>query len=154
MLLQAGFEVRTSVPYANQDLGIGQCRAFSFVQNGLSIALTGRLCRLSPVIAWCYFTFGYAPVATAASPMPFEKRQAHIALNARIRTGAPKLSPLQATDQNDQAGVHLPRKLRYSVRLVGICHTPTERYLPRIARTARLANCEGDVSAAAGIVQA
>jgi thiosulfate dehydrogenase len=34
--------------------------------------------------AWLYFTKGWAPVATADSPMPFEKKLAKAALNARI----------------------------------------------------------------------
>jgi len=34
--------------------------------------------------AWFYFTTGHAPVAVADPPMPFEKRLAHGALNARI----------------------------------------------------------------------
>ncbi len=37
-----------------------------------------------PVFGWCYFRFGYAPVATASSPMPFEKQLAHMALKQRI----------------------------------------------------------------------
>lgn len=46
-----------------------------------------------PVIGWCYFRFGYASFATASSPMPFEKRLAHIALNARIAKEAPNNAP-------------------------------------------------------------
>jgi thiosulfate dehydrogenase len=34
---------------------------------------------------WFYFTSGRAPVATADSPLPFEKKLAHGALNARIQ---------------------------------------------------------------------
>jgi mono/diheme cytochrome c family protein len=34
--------------------------------------------------AWLYFTKGWAPVATADPPMPFEKKLAKAALNARI----------------------------------------------------------------------
>lgn len=33
---------------------------------------------------WLYFTRGWAPVATADPPMPFEKKLAHGALNARL----------------------------------------------------------------------
>lgn len=62
-----------------------------------------------PLFGWLYFRFGYAPVATASSPMPFEKRLAHMALNARIDKEAPKSSPVQATDDNYMAGAHLYR---------------------------------------------
>ena len=63
-----------------------------------------------PVFGWLYFRFGYAPVATASSPMPFEKRLAHMALNARIAKEAPKSAPLQASDENYQAGAHVYRE--------------------------------------------
>ncbi len=62
-----------------------------------------------PIYGWLYFRFGYAPVATAASPMPFEKRLAHMALNARIQKEAPKNAPIQPTDDNLVAGAHLYR---------------------------------------------
>lgn len=62
-----------------------------------------------PLFGWLYFRFGYAPVATASSPMPFEKQLAHMALNARIRNEAPQKSPLQSTDENYQAGAHVYR---------------------------------------------
>jgi mono/diheme cytochrome c family protein len=62
-----------------------------------------------PLCGWLYFRFGYAPVATASSPMPFEKRLAHMALNARIDKEAPKTSPVQATDDNYLAGAHVYR---------------------------------------------
>jgi thiosulfate dehydrogenase len=58
-----------------------------------------------PAIAsYCYFRFGYAPVATAASPMPFEKKLARMALHARIRAEAPRSSPVQADEPNMTAG--------------------------------------------------
>ena len=63
-----------------------------------------------PLFGWLYFRFGYAPVATASSPMPFEKRLAQLALNARIQKEAPKDSPLQASDVNYQAGAHIYRE--------------------------------------------
>lgn len=63
-----------------------------------------------PLFGWLYFRFGYAPVATASSPMPFEKQLAHMALNARIQKEAPKNSPLQTTDVNYQAGAHIYRE--------------------------------------------
>ena len=63
-----------------------------------------------PLFGWLYFRFGYAPVATASSPMPFEKRLAQLALNARIQKEAPKNSPFQASDVNYQAGAHIYRE--------------------------------------------
>ena len=81
-----------------------------------------------PVWGWIYFRYGYAPVATASSPIPFEKRLAHMALNARIDKEAPKSSPLPATDANYEAGVHVYREH------CAMCHglpgqpaTPTSR---------------------------
>jgi mono/diheme cytochrome c family protein len=62
-----------------------------------------------PLFGSLYFRFGYAPVATASSPMPFEKQLAHIALKARIRNEAPKNSTLQPNDENYQAGAHIYR---------------------------------------------
>ncbi len=62
-----------------------------------------------PVCGWLYFRFGYAPVATASSPMPFEKQLAHMALNARVDKEAPKSSPLQPSEDNYLAGAHTYR---------------------------------------------
>lgn len=64
---------------------------------------------LLPVCGWLYFRFGYAPVATASFPMPFEKQLAQMALNARIRQEAPKNVPIQASDENFLAGAHIYR---------------------------------------------
>jgi thiosulfate dehydrogenase len=64
---------------------------------------------LWPLAAFIYFYFGYAPVATASPPMPFERQLAHMALKARIRREAPKSSPLPANDANYLAGAHLYR---------------------------------------------
>lgn len=63
-----------------------------------------------PVAGWLYFRFGYAPVATASSPVPFERRLAHMALNARIQKEMPKSVPIEASDVNYMAGAHLYRE--------------------------------------------
>src|SRR3954454_21648535 len=63
-----------------------------------------------PVFGWCYFRFGYAPVATASSPMPFEKQLAHMALNARIHKEAPTSAPFQPDEQIYLAGVRVYRE--------------------------------------------
>ena len=62
-----------------------------------------------PAFGWMYFRYGYAPVATSSSPMPFEKTLAHIALNARIEKEAPKNVPIQATEDTYTAGVKVYR---------------------------------------------
>lgn len=53
---------------------------------------------------YCYFRYGYAPVATASHPMPFEKAMARLALKARIHNEAPKNAPIQPTEANLTAG--------------------------------------------------
>ena len=57
-----------------------------------------------------YFRFGYAPVATAAPPIPFEIRLAHMALNAHIDKEAPKTPPFQATEADLMNAAHLYRQ--------------------------------------------
>jgi thiosulfate dehydrogenase len=53
------------------------------------------------VIGYCYFSLGYAPVATASAPMPFEKTMAKLALRARIQKEAPtKAPPIPADETN------------------------------------------------------
>lgn len=50
---------------------------------------------------YCYFRFGYAPVATASAPMPFEKTMAKMALHARIQKEAPtKAAPVPLDEAN------------------------------------------------------
>src|SRR5258706_710484 len=49
---------------------------------------------------YCYFATGQAPVATSAPPMPFEKKLAHQALNARVQREMAKSVPLQPDEPN------------------------------------------------------
>jgi len=56
-----------------------------------------------------YFSMGMAPVATAASPMPFEKKLANSALHARIEKEMPKNIPVQADDTAYAAGALIYR---------------------------------------------
>ena len=57
------------------------------------------------VAAYCYFSFGYAPVATSSAPMPFEERLAKMALHARIQKEAPKKeAALPANETNLSSG--------------------------------------------------
>lgn len=51
-----------------------------------------------------YFASGMAPVATSAPPMPFEKRIANMALEARIEKEMPKTVPVQANETTYMAG--------------------------------------------------
>lgn len=55
---------------------------------------------------YVYFGFGFAPVATAAPPMPFEKRLAKMALNAHVKREMPKTVPIEANETNYLAGAH------------------------------------------------
>jgi mono/diheme cytochrome c family protein len=59
---------------------------------------------------YSYFAMGQAPVATAARPMPFEKKLAHRALNAVVDREMPKTVPLQADEPNLAAGASLYRE--------------------------------------------
>lgn len=54
--------------------------------------------------AYIYFSRGYAPVATSSQAMPFEKRLAKMALDAKIEKQAPKNVPIQADEAAYTAG--------------------------------------------------
>ena len=60
-----------------------------------------------PAIGYVYFRFGYAPVATASSPMPFEKKMASMALHARINKEAPKQVPIPVDEPNLTPGARI-----------------------------------------------
>lgn len=55
------------------------------------------LCAL-PALAFLYLRLGCAPVATSASPMPFEKYFARTALHARLNREMPRDDPPQPTE--------------------------------------------------------
>jgi thiosulfate dehydrogenase len=63
-----------------------------------------------PALIYIYFDYGYAPVATAADPIPFEEKLAHSALHARIKREYPRNLPFQATDADLQNAAHLYRE--------------------------------------------
>jgi mono/diheme cytochrome c family protein len=65
---------------------------------------------LLPLGVYLYFQQGYAPVATAAPPWPFEKRLASAALRARIAREAPGQCPIEATEDNLVAGAKIYRE--------------------------------------------
>lgn len=56
--------------------------------------------------AYIYFGLGFAPVASAAEAMPFEKRLARMALNARVEKEMPKSTPVPANENTYLAGAH------------------------------------------------
>ena len=80
---------------------------------------------LIPTGAYLYFAGGYAPVATAAAPMPFEKTLARTALHARLTKEMPKSVPIEPTEENLLAGAAL-----YNEQCA-VCHG-----LPDTAKTA------------------
>ena len=57
--------------------------------------------------AYTYFAGGYAPVATSAQAMPFEKTLAKKALDAHIEKLAPKNAPIKADEAAYSAGAAL-----------------------------------------------
>src|SRR3981081_4121938 len=59
---------------------------------------------------YLYFATGHAPVATSAPPMPFEKKLAHQALNARVSREMQKTPPLQPDESNFAAGAKVYRE--------------------------------------------
>lgn len=63
-----------------------------------------------PFIAFVVIWFGYAPVATAAPPLPLERTLASMALRARISREAPKASPVPPTEPNLLAGAKTYRE--------------------------------------------
>jgi thiosulfate dehydrogenase len=59
------------------------------------------------VCSYLYFRLGFAPVATAASPMPFETFIAKTGLHAQINSVEPGPSPVPASPANELAGAQL-----------------------------------------------
>ena len=60
-----------------------------------------------PLCVYLYFSSGSAPVATAATPMPFEKTLARMALHARMDKEIPKSSPVTADEAAYTAGAQI-----------------------------------------------
>lgn len=71
---------------------------------GLIIGVAGVIA--SVVI---YFVGGFAPVATSAQAMPFEKRLANAALEARVEKEMPKTPPVAADNATYSAGTQVFR---------------------------------------------
>ena len=68
---------------------------------GVIVTLAG-----TAAAVFVYFTGGFAPVATGAAPMPFERMLAARALHARIVKEMPKTAPIEAGEANYLAGAH------------------------------------------------
>lgn len=65
---------------------------------------------------YLYLSSGMAPAATAASPMPFEKRLARIGLNAHIKKEMPTSAAIPASEANLLAGAEFYK------RDCAVCH--------------------------------
>jgi len=77
---------------------------------------------------YAYFAKGMAPVATAARPMPFERKLAHMALNAKIEKEMPKTVPIEANETNYLAGA------RDYLTHCAVCHGSPGKEATAIAR--------------------
>src|SRR5207302_9320520 len=53
-----------------------------------------------PISVYCYFRFGFAPVATGAAAMPFEKTFAKMGLHAKMNKEYPRNAPIQGSPEN------------------------------------------------------
>ena len=63
-----------------------------------------------PATVYGYFRFGYAPVATGAPAMPFEKTFARMGLHAKMDKEYPRTAAIQPTAENYMAGAHVYRE--------------------------------------------
>ncbi|HMD86190.1 MAG TPA: cytochrome c [Terriglobia bacterium] len=77
---------------------------------------------------YAYFAGGFAPVATASRPMPFEKKLAKMALNAKLQKEMPKTAPIEANEANYLAGAH-----EYLINCA-VCHGVPGKEKTAIAR--------------------
>lgn len=73
------------------------------------IAGAGLAGLLLGIGAYTFFAGGYAPVATGAPPLPFEKLLARKALHARLDKEMPKTVPIEPTEANLRAGAAVYR---------------------------------------------
>jgi len=65
---------------------------------------------------YVYFAKGFAPVATGAPAMPFEKRLARLALHARLEKEMPRTVPIEASEDHYLAGA------RAYLEHCAVCH--------------------------------
>jgi thiosulfate dehydrogenase len=80
--------------------------------------LTGLIIGLIavPIFAFLYMYLGYAPVATAAPPFPFERKLTSMALKARIDKDAPQQPAIPVNEENLMAGARTYREY------CAVCH--------------------------------
>ena len=78
--------------------------------------------------AYTYFAGGFAPVATASNPMPFEKMLANLALNAKLHREMPRTIPIEANEANYLAGA------RAYLTNCAVCHGAPGKEKTAIAR--------------------
>ena len=78
--------------------------------------------------AYLYFSQGYAPVATDAQAMPFEKKLANMALHARVEKEMPKTVPMQPSETVYVAGAH------DYVEHCAVCHSVPNKPQTAIAK--------------------
>jgi thiosulfate dehydrogenase len=77
---------------------------------------------------YAFFAGGFVPVGTASAPMPFERKLAHMALNARLQKEMPKTVPIEANEANYLAGAH-----EYLINCA-VCHGVARKEKTAIAR--------------------
>lgn len=63
-----------------------------------------------PATVYGYFRFGFAPVATGAEAMPFEKTFARMGLHGRMDKEYPRTPAIQGSEDNYVAGAHIYRE--------------------------------------------
>jgi len=80
--------------------------------------LAGVVVTLLAIVAivYIYFATGMAPVATSASPIPFEGKFAHMALHARMEKEMPTQVPVPADETNLMSGA------RVYLEQCAVCH--------------------------------
>lgn len=83
---------------------------------------------LVPLVGFLYVKLGYAQVATSAPPLPFERKLAHMALDARITKEAPAQSPVPVSESHLMAGAQLYREH------CAVCHGLTAETKTTIAK--------------------
>jgi thiosulfate dehydrogenase len=77
---------------------------------------------------FAFFAGGFAPVATSAPPMPFERLLARRALHARLEKEMPKTAPIEASEAAELAGA------RVYVQHCAVCHGLPDQVETAIAR--------------------
>jgi len=81
-----------------------------------------------PACVYCYFRFGFAPVATSAAAMPFEKTFARMGLHARMDKEYPRSPPIQGNEENYSAGARIYRQN------CAVCHGVTGQTITSVAK--------------------